>query len=287
MNDLKIQFYRKLMIILVFVFSLLVLLFLNKQYDSLARYPYQLDPKTKQLIKKHLSESEIEYIIEYAIEPSSFIDFMTDRNFSIYHLSRYQKLAENYFYEAKKDIVKMSESLKMLNDQQLYKYSLAYNYNDLKNWFIDQDKFYHHAQLIENPHDLNIELNSEYGISSFDRVELKTVDFITSLNNQTIKLRAQIYPHLKALCSDPKMNNGQEVILTKGHQTYIQVKHEFLNKQALDIYGHSYYQLGLAFKLNFANKQAQKDFNSICEAYGFKLFNPLNNEYRYISKGSR
>ena len=82
----KLKRGRRLFVISLLVVSLLSIAWMNTKYDSLSRYPYT-DQKSRQLIKKYLNKSEIEYIIEYSIAPNMFIAYIQEDGFNIYHAS--------------------------------------------------------------------------------------------------------------------------------------------------------------------------------------------------------
>lgn len=72
--------------------------FMNRNYDPLARYQYDLDDKTKALVLEKLNDREIKYIIDYAIDINSFYYYLDNGNFNIYHLKEYE-FAKPYLYK--------------------------------------------------------------------------------------------------------------------------------------------------------------------------------------------
>ena len=107
-SNSKTQTYTMLFIGGVIVFTFLCLLIMNSRYDSLSRYPYR-DQRSRQLIKQYLTSEEIEYIIEYSIEPNLFISFIQAEGFNIYHAAEYKKLSEVLWNESPQRIVDMIE----------------------------------------------------------------------------------------------------------------------------------------------------------------------------------
>lgn len=104
---------------------------MNKSYDSLNRY--NCDEETKEIIKKHLSAKEIDYIIDYQIEPEYFVAYLDYPKFNIYHIGDYH-LAEPYFYNSNKaQVVDIVERLfkKKINNEETYSQLMGKTYEEI------------------------------------------------------------------------------------------------------------------------------------------------------------
>lgn len=71
-------------------------IFMNRNYDPLARYAYD-NEKIHNKIIKYMDEREIKYIIDYSIAPGDFMDYIENYNFNAYNISYYNK-ARTYLY---------------------------------------------------------------------------------------------------------------------------------------------------------------------------------------------
>ncbi|MDO4500152.1 MAG: hypothetical protein Q4B60_02645 [Erysipelotrichaceae bacterium] len=87
---------RALLICGLLVLTVGCYVFMNRNYDPLARYPYG-DQKTREKMIEVLDEREIKYIIDYSIEPSEFAQFLDGYRFNAYRINEYQK-AKIYLY---------------------------------------------------------------------------------------------------------------------------------------------------------------------------------------------
>ena len=86
----------------LFIFSLVLItvacyIFMNRNYDPLARYAYDIDQEEKQEIIKYLDQREIKYIVDYAIAPKEFTPYMHSYYFNVFNIDKYGK-ARNYLY---------------------------------------------------------------------------------------------------------------------------------------------------------------------------------------------
>lgn len=109
---------RFIVIICIFILFIACYLTINIKYDRLARYPFGNNSE-RQLIEKVLDDSEIDYIVEYAIEPDHFIQYINCYKFNIYHIDLYKhfdKLFPNFSNEETVSIVERLYLLNKAND---------------------------------------------------------------------------------------------------------------------------------------------------------------------------
>ena len=91
------MFYKRILLIVsLIILTVISYAFMNRNYDPLARYPYD-DNKAKELILKYMDEREIKYIIDYSIAPDEFVPYIKSSKFRAYDISYYKK-ASNYLY---------------------------------------------------------------------------------------------------------------------------------------------------------------------------------------------
>ena len=117
------------------------ILMLNAKYDELSRYPYT-DQKSRQLIREHLNEQEIDYIIEYSIAPNMFVAYIQEEGFNIYHASEYKRLSEYAWQEPPAHIVQMvEETIDIMSVDTLIEYLGGYRYDELHDYLVFGDRY--------------------------------------------------------------------------------------------------------------------------------------------------
>lgn len=79
---------RILVITCIFIIFIICYLIINTKYDRLARYPFGTDSERAKIESK-LTDKEIEYIVEYALEPDYFMPYFDCYRFNIYHVDSY------------------------------------------------------------------------------------------------------------------------------------------------------------------------------------------------------
>ncbi len=113
--NLGLNTKRILLVVMVMLLFGVCFYRMNKHFDRLTRYPYN-DPTARRLIDKYLSDDDIEYIIEYSIAPENFLDYITVKNFSIYHVPFYQELKSFRWYLSESEVVDTVEQLYQYTD---------------------------------------------------------------------------------------------------------------------------------------------------------------------------
>lgn len=73
----------------IIALSIICYVIMNRNYDPLSRYPYELTESQKQTILDNMDELEIKYIIDYSIAPGYFMDFVTNYNFNAFYSEEY------------------------------------------------------------------------------------------------------------------------------------------------------------------------------------------------------
>ena len=104
----------------IFVISIICLLFIicysiiNTKYDRLARYPFGTESE-RNIIDRQLNDQEIDYIVEYAIEPDFFMKYIRYDKFNIYHVEQYNHFMSLFSQFSIEDTIKIVERLYLLN----------------------------------------------------------------------------------------------------------------------------------------------------------------------------
>lgn len=83
---------RILFILFTLLIALTCFVHMNRSYDPLSRYPYEITPEEHETIVSHLDAEAMEYIIEYAIGPEYFMPYINCNHFTIYRIMEYSAL---------------------------------------------------------------------------------------------------------------------------------------------------------------------------------------------------
>lgn len=132
---------KKRIITIVCIVILFIACFsvINIKYDRLARYPYGTDAQRAR-IEKELTDKEIEYIVEYCIEPDYFFAYLDCYRFNIYHIDSYNRFRSLFSSFSVNDSVTIVERLILLgkDDEKFYtsllKSGNEYAVNTLKSY---------------------------------------------------------------------------------------------------------------------------------------------------------
>lgn len=248
---------RFLFISAVVAIAAVCLAVMNFNYDRLSRYPYE-DESARALIDQYFSNDEIEYIIEYSISPSEFIDYITYPNFSVYHAAEYNQVKHSVWYldaegivsvvELAREKMTMDELVHFLNE---YDGQTVINYLKLEDV---SDKL-----LIADPAELHAYVDDTHTVHTrilFDALPLVS---LPSKTDQVTVAGAIVEP-VKNMCIAIETELGHHktcggLIAEAGYITYEQqvklfeeASHVFEEDVLLyaDMPGHSEHQLGLA-----------------------------------------
>ena len=83
---------------------------MNRNYDPLARYPYDND-YAKNLILEYMDEREIKYIIDYSIAPDEFLPYIYASDFKAYNVAYYNKASEYLYFLNNNETVEVVEKI--------------------------------------------------------------------------------------------------------------------------------------------------------------------------------
>ena len=107
---------KKRILVIVIICALFIgcYLMINTKYDRLARYPFGTDAE-RTIIERELNDQEIEYIVEYAIEPDFFMKYIIFEKFNIYHVDQYDHFNELFPQFTIGETINIVERLCLLN----------------------------------------------------------------------------------------------------------------------------------------------------------------------------
>ena len=124
---------RTLLVLAIVVITMVCYLFMNRNYDPLARYNYYLSDDQRELILTKLDEREIKYIVDYYIAPEEYLEFIGNNSFNAYNIAFYNHAKNNLYDVNSYQVVTIVELIKKKNldmDECLYKYAY-WNYEDI------------------------------------------------------------------------------------------------------------------------------------------------------------
>ena len=244
----------------IILFSACCILLFHLQSDSLARYPFK-DKTSKELIRKYLTQEEIEYIIEYSIPPNMFIAYIQEDGFSIYHAAEYKKLSDSQWDKSPKDIVDMVEetrSIMSVEELENYLAENNYRYEDVSRWIRNESA----DGVVLIPLAMNIDayLDRDHTVSSRTPATQPLAEEIPVKGGAHIEVREEVQQPLLALCSNIKTSLSSQhacagLQIAQGYVSYSEqakqyraAQEESADSEILSVFppGHDEHQLGLA-----------------------------------------
>ena len=306
------QIKRLIFISMVMLISITCIGIMNLNNDRLSRYPYT-DQKDRALIEKHLSNEEIEYIIEYVIQPSDFIDYIESEQFNIYHASSYKEVHENFDFYTSDDIVKIVEkTFDILSTQQLMEYLIHYDIDSLMHYY--DNSYINKTILIKNPTALDAYVDQVFYLSKRKPNDLVLIDQLKTVDDKQVYISNRVQSSLNQMCEAISLDLNLKVCgglsIDNGYISYEQQEKiyddltlEFGDEAILNGFkaGHNEAQLGLSvdfyiqgFEGNrFGLSEQYKWLDENAYKYGFyqsynednqnlTSISPLYNHFRYV-----
>ena len=221
---------------------------MNKKYDRLARYQYD-NPEARLLIDEYMNDEEIEYIIEYAIDPTTFIDYVKAPSFSVYHVEFYDLVSQYLSNYSKVDIVEYAEKISQYskNPQEDLKYLIYYTPEELI-YYLEKGDEYGHGQLVLNPDSNSVILGEDYTISTHTPKNLVTLE--------EVLVKDVVFNAYQNLIKDINdkyhVSNGGNMTVIRGYLSY----EDLVNLRQYDesiLPGHDFVQTGLHMQINLEN----------------------------------
>jgi len=265
MNDVttlegkKKKNWTAVFVILIVVFSLCCLQYMNLRYDVLARYPYR-DETSRELIRKYLTEEEIEYIIEYSIPPNMFIAYIAEDGFSIYHAAEYKKLSESQWDKSPAAIVQMVEetrNIMSLEQLEVYLLDNNYSFDDIHAWIVNREN--DPSQLVTYAFNPDTWLDNSHTVST-RKPQLVLLADIPTVNDRKVEVHESVQAPLVSLCSGIRSSLSSTracagLLVDDGYISYSQqtIRNDSATQKGQDPDirtaakpGHDEHQLGLA-----------------------------------------
>ena len=228
------------------------ILMLNAKYDELSRYPYT-DQKSRQLIREHLNEQEIDYIIEYSIAPNMFVAYIQEEGFNIYHASEYKRLSEYAWQEPPAHIVQMvEETIDIMSVDTLIEYLGGYRYDELHDYLVFGDRYAAGTPLLMGAQAVDTYVDEKVTLGIRKPAYLVRLDTEKiPAEREGILVDPRVNADLEALCAAAAEETGSPkacagMVVTDGYISYDEQKTRHEADESLPYPGHSEHQLGLA-----------------------------------------
>ncbi len=282
---------RFIFIMIIMAIAMGSYLFMNKDYDPLARYQYQLSSDQHALIVDNLSLKEIEYLIEYAIAPEQYIDYVGLPGFNLYLIDQYNKMHEMYGWaESKEEIMRLVNCTVNLYDDESLK-------EVIDSYYIYEIIQYHEAGYTEllapGVNQIDFMIPSAKSIGFYTPKDLVAIDPDLTVDNEEIMIRLEANEALNALYGQLKQDDRsyRDLKVASGFIS-AQALQEIYNSDQNDRYmfGHSEYQLGLVVSFiiqddemsNFTEHSLGMWLKENAYRFGF-IQTDQDNHYRYVS----
>ena len=228
------------------------ILMLNAKYDELSRYPYT-DQKSRQLIREHLNEQEIDYIIEYSIAPNMFVAYIQEEGFNIYHASEYKRLSEYAWQEPPAHIVQMvEETIDIMSVDTLIEYLGGYRYDELHDYLVFGDRYAAGTPLLMGAQAVDTYVDEKVTLGIRKPAYLVRLDTEKiPAEREGILVDPRVSADLEAMCAAAAEETGSPkacagMVVTDGYISYDEQKTRHEADESLPYPGHSEHQLGLA-----------------------------------------
>ncbi len=278
---------RALLVVIILIVFGFSYWHMNTNFDVLSRYPYE-NENSRELIRRYLNDDEIRYIIEYDIAPAYFIDYITYKDFNIYHVSEYDKLKAVAWYLSDEEVVSFAEKLIAIDrfDEGL-ELVLNYDPQEILFWFENGDLYNPDAKIIYDPSDYDLVIGEDFTISTYAPKNLVESEFNGSeitLRRGALEAFAQM---MEAMAQDTDITSFQ---ITRSYVSYSKQEELYKDKEDqcdFDMPGHSEHQLGSAFDFYVANATLEdtaiyKWLRLHSEEYGFYFsYEDRNDHLRY------
>ncbi len=264
--------------------------YMNSKYDKLARYPYELTEQQRTLILENMSEDQIEYIIEYAIYHSVFIDDLQLDGYNVF-LNEYYRQLEYHSYTGNRQLIIDVGNIayeKNMSVEQITGLLYHYRYDQVLSYLSNTQT----QNLKPDPNSVDTVILESETIMDFVPRDIVNILYAPTLYDDEIMIRREAESALGALCTAMEEQFESEcgtMYISKGYTPYEELVVEFeeaiaqeSDKANLLIPGHSEYQLGLLVDIGFKNVKQEDLSESLqyiwllenMKEYGFILRNP-------------
>ncbi len=253
----------------LFILSLVVLFIfcffkMNEQYDELARYPFPLSDREREIVLSHLDTEGINYLVEQKINPEQLLPYIEYDEFELTNTLWYDKAYHIQKEELPYIISFINKYKKQLNYGDLDLLLENYSYNQLISFFDDGDVFTQNKELICDPSDILTMVDKNDTLYLYEPKDLVSINDLPhrfSISGNNIMIRKEVVQPLHDLAKameeiNQKPFGNMEIIVAylSYEQQYIlydKVLSKYKDDLSFywDLPGCSEYQLGYSIQL--------------------------------------
>lgn len=234
---------------------------MNNHYDVLARYQYkEISEEDQDIIKTYLTDEELEYIIDYAIAPDTFLPYIKQPGFNIYYSNIYHTIHNKFATNNPLQVVEMVNFFtnKGYEIEDISNLLSVYSYDEM----IYYIKNFSNKTLEFYPQLLDLNLSEEVTFGNYQPKQIKN---ISSFFNQEeeLYLREEAAQQLGKMCDALSEETGvlcgglqvKYALLSFGEvqEIYTELKENGASEEELELYypGSTIYQLGTGIQFEY------------------------------------
>lgn len=264
----------------ILIFVVLSILFvsclvtMNIRFDRLSRYPYE-DEEARELINRIMTDDEIEFIIEYSIDPTYFIDYIECNGFNIYHVETYDETKRYCWYLSNQNIVQLVEKMYRRFDSDMIDDVLhlfdSYSYEEVDYFLDNLDKYGNADFLYSNPDDIHIHLDEKAFIGCHTPREL--------IESENICLKEKALEKLNLALEELNKTFNRDdyggIVFSNSYISYTELEKFYKDNKKI-IPGHNEHQTGLCVDIDlsdsiFVDEEKINIMKEVFERFGFEL----------------
>ena len=272
---------RLLFVILTCMVAVVCLIHMNRSYDPLSRYPYELSESQHSAVLNALSSDEIEYIIEYAISPDEYLRYLNCRYFNIYRVQEYSYMRTTFPTVSNQDAVSYIYYLENKHPAQSMSDFSEYYVHELVRYY---DDYPNALPVLAEADALDTAVDGTHSVGYYSPKDLISVSNPYGNDFELRREAAEAYQQMiQALNSAP--GKEEEIKVTQGYLSYQDIKEIDPTYTG----GTSDYQLGLSVVFDsssaFSETAVYHWLSEHAYEYGFIQYNAMEPyHFRYIGK---
>ncbi len=259
----------------IFAVFLISFLYMNLQYDPLARNASVTSSNRAKLLR-FLDQEEQLYLVEQHIDVSLFEEFLEE---PMFHLKQYKlyRMAMDLKPASPKEIVTFVNAVADRIELESLMIAIPnYEYGVLRKLIVDHSPYNHNAEIILNPNDITVQLDLKRTIGEYEPSDLVLLHQYAHIPvyDDALQLRKEVADQLDSFCAVLEQETNVPCggfTIQQAYLSYYEIQDAYLDEiarsgaqKAFDLWGlpsHNEHQLGLAvdvtgFDLEFLTQKA-------------------------------
>ncbi|MBR3694163.1 MAG: D-alanyl-D-alanine carboxypeptidase family protein [Erysipelotrichales bacterium] len=274
---------RLLLLAGLLIISIASFVYMNMNYDILARNTYVTSANRSLLLEK-LNDDEILYIVENNVDVNKFYEFLQDDLFVFDHYELYGQAKKVRPSDTHTIVTFVNAVESTLDFESILEALKYYDYPVLRKMLVDHSPYNNQAEIVLNPDDVSLQLGLNNTIGEYeptDLISLKNYSCIPTID-QEIKLRKEAADSLNLMCVYLETMTNEKCggfTVTQGYLSYDDIQQNYLEaiseygaQQAFEMWGwpsHNEHRLGLSVDIELQEDIPLED----SEQYNFLLEN--------------